>query len=159
MRACLRSCRVNGPRCAVSSIGADVSVSVTVCVLKRLISWCRVWHRLQSPHRIGFVAGRGDGASTGGGDGPSIGRRRALTRRGCLVSFPCPKHCSRSGQARQSPMRAAYTRRTMPSCSVRRSCGESGWFVGQRRVPSGCGTKSVPATMPTRLVLAHSGAP
>jgi hypothetical protein len=124
-RTCLRSCRVTGLECAASSAGtaAGGSVIVTVCVRKRLISLRRVWHRLQSPHRSGCVAGTGDTADSGGGEGPSIGRTTALTRRARLVSFPCAKHCTRSGHVRQSPMRAAYTMRRVPSCSVRRSCG------------------------------------
>src|SRR6266705_1017510 len=38
-----------------------------------------------------------DGVSTDAGDDPSIGRKRARTRRARLVSLPCAKHCSRSG--------------------------------------------------------------
>jgi hypothetical protein len=116
---------VKGLGSAASSAGAASGrrVIVTVCVRKRLISLRRVWQRLQSPHRIGCVANAGDGVSTDEGDGPSMGRKTALTRRARLVSFPCAKHCSLSGHARQSPMRAAYTTRTVPLCSTRRSCG------------------------------------
>src|SRR5204862_7492364 len=61
-RACLRCCRVNGPRSAAEGIGsvAGGSVMVTVCVRKRLINLRRVWHRLRSEEHTSELQSRRD---------------------------------------------------------------------------------------------------
>ncbi len=52
-----------------------------------------------------------------------VGVAPRLSRRGFLVDVPCHWHCSRNGHARQWPMRAAYTTRSVPSRSGRRAFG------------------------------------
>ena len=86
------------------------------------------------------------------------GQNTALTRRGLSV-VPDSWHCSRNGQGRQWPMRAAYNTRKEPLRSSLRSCAKRGRPTGQSRVPSGCGGNTEPGKPWVKEGCAQFGGP
>ena len=74
--------------------------------------------------------------------------RTALTRRGCTPDACLPKQSLTNAQLRQSACFARYTSRSVPSASVRRSCGRRILSAGQRSVPSSWTVKASPVNRP-----------
>jgi len=142
-RRCARSARVHirGAPSDGTEHGASVdAVMLTRWRRNRVAKACLIRRPDTSPHSNSRCSGGWEGGgATSRGDweltGCMMRFRTALTRRGCAPDACRPRHAAARRQPRQSPFFARYSIRTLPSESVRRSCGRRIFSAGQRSVP------------------------